>query len=670
VTARSAEGVRTRPAGAGPGADEPDPGTGDDGRSTPGRSRRRWERGRVATPSVVAGLAIAFSLPPWGWWPLAFVGAALLYWRLTGLGWRARALAGWLAGMGCFVPGLWWAASFNWYGAVVLMAVESVSMAVAALAVPPARWRAPAYAGAFTLLEAVRVSWPFGGLPLGGVFLGQAGGPLLGTARLGGPLLMTGLVWLGGAALAELAELAGVALAVLGGAGPSRRRSERAGPRRASRVSVVGAVIAGFGMAALVVAVGVAGASAPDGGPAVGTLRVASVQGGGQRGVSATETDPSAVLAAQVAATAMIGPSRPGRRPALVVWPEDVISVGPHLSGTPQAALMAALARRLDATVVAGVTETVSATAFRNEAVAWGPNGRIVGVYEKVHRVPFGEYVPDRSFFAHFASLSAVPLDAIPGHGTGLLHTPAAPIGLMLSYEVFFADRGRSAVRAGARLLVVPTNTSSYATSQVPSNEVAADRVQAVEEGRDLVQAAPAGYSAVVTNQGRVVAQSSLGRRQVLVATVALHSGHTVYEELGDLPVLVLAGVGVATSLGLSLGRRKRRRAGPLRKPGMTPLSAFVAHVLGTHRVASAEAHGCPAWPAATRQATDGSAPNVGGVIATMSRSSTSRTLDVARVAPWAVARPPDAGAYDAASPTMGSFSTSPPIDPSKSASP
>ena len=89
-------------------------------------------RGRVAVPSVAAGVLLALSLPPWGWWPLGLVGAALLYWRLAGLSLRARILSGWLAGLGCDVIGLAWARSFNWYGAVVLVLVEALSFAAAA----------------------------------------------------------------------------------------------------------------------------------------------------------------------------------------------------------------------------------------------------------------------------------------------------------------------------------------------------------------------------------------------------------------------------------------------------------------------------------------------------------------------------------------------------------
>jgi apolipoprotein N-acyltransferase len=377
------------------------------------------------------------------------------------------------------------------------------------------------------------MAWPFGGLPIGGVFLGQAGGPLLDVARLGGPLALTAVVWAGGAALGELAVSAW-----------RWRQTSRGATPWAGAVTV-----------AVVTVVGILGAVAPDGGPAIGSLRVAAVQGGGPRGYTQLETGRAGDFAVQLAASTPLSVSH--ERPALVLWPEDVIALTVPLAQSTQAAYVAALARHLDATVLAGVTVTEPHDTFRNEIVAWSPEGRIVSVFEKVHRVPFGEYVPWRSFFSHLASLAAVPRDAIAGHGTGLMRTPAGALGVLVSYEVFFADRGRSSVRAGARLLVVPTNTSSYSSEQMPSQEVAADRVQAVEEGRDLVQAAPTGFSAFVTNQGSVTRQSRLSARQVLVGAVSLRRGATIYARVGDLPVLVLAALVLAA--GLVTARRRPR---------------------------------------------------------------------------------------------------------------
>ena len=522
-------------------------------------------RGAVALPAVASGVGLALSLPPWGIWILAFPAAGLLWWRLGGLRARTRLWAGWLAGLGAFVPGLQFARAFTLAGAVVLIAVEALFMGVACLAVPrgPVVARALAFPAALTLAEAVRQTWPFGGLPIGGVFLGQAGGPVLGVARLGGPLGLTAAVFVGGVAAGALG------LALIRGVRNHRRVAtfDRLHPEpdhpATWRRSMAGlGTLAATGAVALValVGTGVVAANAPDGGPVVRTVTAAAVQGGGVRGFRKSQVDPSTVLHAAVAATDRLLP-RPGADPpALVLWPEDVVSLGQPLADDPEQGALSSLAVALHTTLVVGVTENVSSTAFRNEVVAFGPGGAIVDRYEKVHRVPFGEYVPYRSFFAHLGDLSAVPLDAVPGTGTGMLTTPAGRLGTMISYEVFYADRGRSSVRAGAEALIVPTNTSSYATAQVPTQEIAASQVQAVQQGRDLLQAAPTGYSAWITHRGVVLERSVLGARQIVPATLDLREGWTVYVRWGDTPVLVLSGL--ALLVGWWLAVRPRRPTG------------------------------------------------------------------------------------------------------------
>jgi apolipoprotein N-acyltransferase len=503
------------------------------------RARRTGRRGRVVVPALASGVGLALSLPPWGFWILAPLAAALLWWCVGGLRLRSRFFAGWLSGLGLFVPGLWWATSFNTYGGAVLMAVEALAPALACAVAPRRRrGRTVALAGGMVLAEYVRGMWPFGGLPIGSVALGQAAGPLAGVARLGGPLLLVALVWLAGGAI-------GVATTTVvdRARGATRPQSAR---RRVGTSALCLALVAG---------VGVAGEAAPDGGPAVGVLRVASVQGGGARGLRQSEVEPTVVYGATVAATETIPGRDGGQPPGLVLWPEDVVALDGPLDGTVVERQLASLAVRLHAVLVAGVTETEPQGRFRNEIVAFSASGHLVARFEKVHRVPFGEYVPYRGFFAHFANLQGVPLDAIPGHGDGVLHTPAGALGTLVSYEVFYAGRGRVAARNGARLLVVPTNTSSYRTSQVPTQEIAAARLQAISEGRDLVQAAPTGFSAVVDNRGRVLARSALAVRTVIVRDVALRDGATLYERFGDLPVVVLAALGAAA--GLLAGRRE-----------------------------------------------------------------------------------------------------------------
>jgi apolipoprotein N-acyltransferase len=427
----------------------------------------------------------------------------------------------------------------------VLIAVEAGFTAVACLAVParPALARAVAFPAALTLSEALRMTWPFGGLPLGGVFLGQADGPVLGVARLGGPLALTAVVYIGGVGIGALIEAALDA----------RWSATSTGPTWLSLIGAIAIVV--------VIATSIAASYAPDGGPSVGTVTTAAVQGGGPRGFHNSQIDPSNVLAAQMSATKLLERLDHGTTPQLVLWPEDVVALDTSLAQSPERSVLSNLAKRLHTTLVVGVTETISSTSFLNEAVAWGPDGTIVSRFEKVHRVPFGEYVPYRSFFAHLGNLSAVPRDAVPGTGTGLMPTPAAPLGAMISYEVFYSDRGRSSVRDGAQLLIVPTNTSSYSSAQVPTQEIAASEIQAVQQGRDLLQAAPTGFSAAFTNRGELLQRSVLGRPQVILATLDRRTGWTLYVRFGDLPALVVAAVALIIGW-LVAAMRPRRQLG------------------------------------------------------------------------------------------------------------
>ena len=117
-------------------------------------------------------------------------------------------------------------------------------------------------------------------------------------------------------------------------------------------------------------------------------------------------------------------------------------------------------------------------------------------------------------------------------------------------------------VEFGAQLLIVPTNTSSYASAQVPTQEIAASEVQAVQQGRDLLQAAPTGYSAWITHRGVLLDRSVLGSREIVAATLERRVGLTVYVRYGDTPVLALAAVVLAVAWALAVRHRGRRTRG------------------------------------------------------------------------------------------------------------
>ena len=466
--------------------------------------------------AVGAGLLLTAALPPFGWWPLAFAGAALVVHVLDEQTGRRRALLAYAVGIGLLVPGLWWMSEFTAPGYVLAVLFESLLFAIGPF-VARARWTLVA---GVVLSEALRASWPFGGVPVPTIAQTQVGGPLLQAARVGGELLLTAAVVVAGVAIVEA----------------WRRRW-----------------VPAAACAAVVLVIAAAGFVAPRG-ERIGSLDVAAVQGGGERGTRAINTDESVVFQRHLDASEAV---RDGLD--LVLWPENVVHVDDPVAETAEGDALSALAAELGATLVAGVViggeAEQDADVFINLAHAWGPDGEELDRYEKNARVPFGEFIPFRSIVESLADVSAVPRDARVGHGPGFLRTPAGDLGVVISWEVFFADRARDAISTGGEVLLVPTNAASFSTAQMPALELAAARLRAVETGRDLVQAAPTGFSAFVEQDGEVVEHSDLGRRQVLHHTVDVRQGKTLYTRLGDGPLVVLAAAALAGSV---LMRRRR----------------------------------------------------------------------------------------------------------------
>ncbi len=489
-----------------------------------------------------AGVLIAASLPPFGWWPLAYVGVAALFLLARGQGWRARAVLGGATGLGQFGVGLWWVHEFSIPGLVALIVVSALFTAAAMAVVPSGRLATMVVAmpAAWVLANWARDHWPLHGFPLGGISLGQSGSPLVPVVRLGGSLALTGVTVLVGVTLA---------LVVIGAGEVWRGRVAELGGVRWSAL-VAGAL-------GLCVLLPVAGALGPDGSSAhASTIRVGLVQGGGPRGTRSVGTDPQVVFDRQVAASARLP-----RSLDLVLWPEGVFQSDGPFQTTANGRAIVALAQMTGATVVAGVEQDVDPSHYTNQAVAWNSAGTVVGSYEKNHLVPFGEYVPARSLLKHFFNLNDVPADAIRGHGPAILRTPAGPLAVMISYEVFFDDRALSGVRAGGELLVVPTNTASYRSTEVPTEELAASELRARETGRWLVQASPTGYTAVITPDGRVTQRTRLDDAAVVVATVPLESGQTWYVRWRDWPVVGVAAAALAGALILTRSGRRGRVA-------------------------------------------------------------------------------------------------------------
>ena len=134
---------------------------------------------------------LAASLPPWGWWPLAFVGLVLLDGLIADQAAWTRFRRGWLVAAGLLFPTLIWIYTFTAPGYVIAASYYAAVFGLACMACPPtapARWIV--LPGTWLLAEAFRGRWPFGGVPVSRLAMGQVSSPLVNVARVGGPLLL------------------------------------------------------------------------------------------------------------------------------------------------------------------------------------------------------------------------------------------------------------------------------------------------------------------------------------------------------------------------------------------------------------------------------------------------------------------------------------------------
>ena len=490
---------------------------------------------RAPLLALVGGLLVAASMPPWGFWPLAFLGVALFELAVGDEASRARrALIGAVFGAAWMYPAMAWMWFLTVPGYLIAAALFAGYHAAAAALAPAGRWGPIARPAAHGLAEAIRFSVPFGGIPLASLGISQAGGPLLGTARVGGVMLLTWIVFQLGVVLAEVIRWA-------------------RGARRGKPLTWHRALPAAMATGVVVVVVAI-GALAPEGRDlAVEPMTIAAVQGGGPQGTRALDVPSAVVTERHLEATQAI---EPDDDLDLVVWPENGIDVDNEpFTDSPEYDAVVAEAARLGVPFSVGVTidseysAHPSEDSFVNAQVVVQPDGEVTSWYEKVQIVPFGEYVPFRGLLeALGAPLENVASDAVRGQDPAILVVEhaglEARLGVMISWEVFFGSRARAG--DDGHLLINPTNGASYTWTILQTQQIASSKLRAAETGRWVVQVSPTGFSAFVSPDGEVFDRTDVSEQAVITRAVPLRDGTTWYSALGDAPwwialVLVLA---------------------------------------------------------------------------------------------------------------------------------
>jgi apolipoprotein N-acyltransferase len=245
---------------------------------------------------------------------------------------------------------------------------------------------------------------------------------------------------------------------------------------------------------------------------------------------------------------------RPGEA-QLLVWPETaspmVLRQSPIL-----AANLVGLARELRTRILVGSVDVGDGNppVLRNSAFLLDERG-VHERYDKMHLVPFGEYVPLSWIIGFVRSWAEFISEMEAGTEAVVFRGPPAPFGVVICYEGIFPGLVREFVRSGARLMINMTNDAWFGMTSGPQQHLAMYPFRAVEHRTALARSANTGVSAFILPTGRIVKSLPLFRVDMITERLPLRVRTTLYTRLGDWLAFLSLAVS-ATVLGVATTRR------------------------------------------------------------------------------------------------------------------
>ncbi|MGB9362942.1 MAG: apolipoprotein N-acyltransferase [Candidatus Sulfotelmatobacter sp.] len=223
----------------------------------------------------------------------------------------------------------------------------------------------------------------------------------------------------------------------------------------------------------------------------------------------------------------------------LIVWPE---SPAPFFTSDPLFRdPVSEMARDTRSWVVTGAIGSTPATQnggagaeVFNSASLVSPTGEWTARYDKVHLVPFGEYLPFPWLFSFAGGLTKEVGEFKAGTSRAPLHAGSMPLGVFICYESVFPDEVRQFANNGAEVFVNISNDGWYGDSGAYAQHLNQTRMRAIENDRWILSATDTGVTASIDPYGRTVARLPRKQRAALVAPYALTSVTTFYTRHGD----------------------------------------------------------------------------------------------------------------------------------------
>ena len=514
-----------------------------------------WKRALIA---LAAGALSVLAMAPFNAWPVLFLTFPVVVFLIDGAGAGrlrgvpAAALAGFWFGLGYFVPGLYWigyaflvdAQTFGWLLPFAVLGLPAYLALFTAFGFALARLLWTRHASrVISLAISLTVSeWLRGHLLTGFPWntFGYALSEPLALAQTASLVGLWGLTFLSVAIFASPALLVD---------GRSHGRKGSLSPWFSPSLSPWLAPVAAL---LVLVAMGTFGAVRLSRHPTqmVADVKLRIMQPNLQQDTKFNYAAKADVMRKYLTLSDRASaPNSTGVRDAsILIWPESAF---PFFL-TREADAMAQIADLLPKGTVL-ITGSVRApdlppgtriTRAYNSIYVIDHDGSVLSIYDKLHLVPFGEYLPFQDWLEALGleQLTKIQGGFIAGNLRRIMQIPGAPPALpLICYEAIFpADIAMRGDRPG--WIVNLTNDGWFGISTGPYQHLQQARLRAIEQGLPVVRAANTGISAVIDPTGRLVARLGLGIEGVLDSNLPSAIPPTVYARTGDIPVAAVIG--------------------------------------------------------------------------------------------------------------------------------
>jgi apolipoprotein N-acyltransferase len=226
--------------------------------------------------------------------------------------------------------------------------------------------------------------------------------------------------------------------------------------------------------------------------------------------------------------------------PDLIVWPETAVPFyfGKDLFWT---SYLLNFQRNLNSYLLFGSVlvkekkEDNSSLFYTNSAVLLDKNGNISYVYDKIHLVPFGEYVPLRNLLFFIEKITYGIGDYTSGQNYVSAVTPFGNFGTLICYEIIFPGLVRKFFVKEGDFIVTITNDAWFGDTPGPYQHFSMAVFRAIENRKPVIRAANTGISGFIDSSGRVISHSNLFEKSILTETIKTDRSKTFYTRYGDL---------------------------------------------------------------------------------------------------------------------------------------